>query len=342
MLSRVQKPFTISWRESRRPFALSCIVVMALSLLVLIAPGARAQAATELTALHAQDLRLAALADRMLVANRELCRTLMPVSGIIIHSRDQYGATPPADFVQAPVAVAAIVPGSPADLAGLQAGDGLRAIGGTELAAIPPPGEGPLRDAVFNHLASLPPSEPLELSVVRGGIELVLTLAPQAGCRALVEILTEDGRIARSDGRVIQLSLGFVADLSDEGLAASFAHELAHVVLEHRRRLSEAGVSKGFFAEFGSDRRRNRAAEVEADRLSVHLLANAGLDPRIGPRFWRSSEGRRADAGIFRSSIYPSPTRRAELLEEEIAGQLPLGTGPTMAAHLLALRDTAF
>jgi len=195
---------------------------------------------------------------------------------------------------------------------------------------------------VFEHVSQLPADEPVELLIAREDAELAVSLQPRAGCRALVEVLADDARIARSDGRVIQLSLGLASGMSDDALAASFAHELAHLILEHRRRLSAAGVSKGLFGEFGANRRRNRAAETEADRLSVHLLANAGLDPAIAPRFWRSEEGRRVDAGIFRSAIYPSPTDRAELMEKEIAEYLPQGRGPSWPAHLLALRDSAF
>ncbi len=315
---------------------------LALGLLCLSPHAARSQVQADLAALHAQDVRLAAVAERMLVANRDLCRELMPVSGMVIHSRDQYGAAVPHDLADALVGIAAVVPGSAAESAGLRAGDTLREIAGRQVADIAPPAEGPLRDAVFALLAALPPLQPLELLVARDGREFPVTLQPQTGCRALVEIIADTDRTARSDGRVIQLSYGLATGLSDDGLAASFAHELGHLVLEHRRRLSEAGVSKGFFGEFGADRRRNRAAEMEADRISVHLLANAGLDPRIGPAFWRSSEGRRVDAGIFRSSIYPSPAGRAEIMEKEIATHLPLGTGPTGASHLLALRDAPF
>jgi len=92
--------------------------------------GVTAQATEDLAVLHQQDLRLAIVAENMLVGNRTLCRALMPVSGIVIHSRDQYGSTVPQDFAATPVAIAVVVPGSPAEGAGLRAGDGLVAIAG--------------------------------------------------------------------------------------------------------------------------------------------------------------------------------------------------------------------
>jgi predicted Zn-dependent protease len=157
-----------------------------------------------------------------------------------------------------------------------------------------------------------------------------------------VEIRAADSLDARSDGRVIQVNYGLALAATDAELAVVFAHELGHLVLEHRRRLEAAGVEKGFFGEFGRNQRLNRQVEVEADRISVHLLANAGYDPAIAPAFWRSKLGRRAGGGILRSSTYPSAEGRARQLEREIADFLAGGSGPSWPGHLLARRDAPF
>jgi predicted Zn-dependent protease len=117
---------------------------------------------------------------------------------------------------------------------------------------------------------------------------------------------------------------------------------MGHLVLEHRRRLEAAGVKKGFFGEFGKNRRLNRQVEVEADQIAAHLLANAGYDAAIAPAFWRSRLGRRAGGGLFRSGTYPSPEARARLIEQEIAASLSGRAGPSLAAHLLSRRDVPF
>jgi predicted Zn-dependent protease len=65
------------------------------------------------------------------------------------------------------------------------------------------------------------------------------------------------------------------------------AHELAHNVLEHRRRREEAGVRSGMMGGLGRNARVFRAQEVEADRLSVYLLDRAGFDVDAAARFWR-------------------------------------------------------
>jgi Zn-dependent protease with chaperone function len=295
-----------------------------------------------MTALVEQDVRLAKIAERMLGANRELCRQHMPLTGLVLHSEDQYGRAAAGDaFANGRVAVAAVVPGSPAS-AMLAPGDAIAAIGPTRTDTLVAEGEAPLRDKAFELLAEQPDGAPLALTVTRGGREQAVTIDVPTGCRALVEIRATSGINARSDGRVIQVNYGLAAEATDDELAVVFAHEMGHLVLEHRRRLSSAGVEKGFFGEFGRNQQLNRQVEVEADRIAAHLLANAGYDPAIAPRFWRSSLGRRAGGGLLRSSTYPSAEARAQLIEREIAEYIGAGAAPTWPGHLLARRDAPF
>lgn len=300
-----------------------------------------AQSGDAVGVLLAQDARLAAISERLMGANRELCRRLMPTAGFVIHSRDQYPAgAGQAQFTNGSVAIATVVADSPAGRE-LRAGDGLVAIGSTRMATLRADAEtgAPLRDAAFAALADQPADAPLTVTIARAGTEHVVKLPGRPECRALVEIASGNGLDARSDGRVIQISYGLAAAASDEQLAVTFAHELAHVVLEHRRRLEAAGVVKGFFGELGRNQQLNRQVEVEADRMSVHLLANAGYDPRIATQFWRSPLGRRAGRGILRSSTYPSAEARAQLIEREVVEYLGAGAAPTWPGHLLSRRD---
>ena len=62
-----------------------------LALALLLPAQSRAQEANRTTALWAQDLRLATVAERIMAANAHLCRTTMPLTGMILHSADQYG-----------------------------------------------------------------------------------------------------------------------------------------------------------------------------------------------------------------------------------------------------------
>lgn len=293
-------------------------------------------------ALLVQDVRLATIAERLLAANRELCRQHMPLTGLVLHSRDQYRASVAGDaFANGRLTVGALVPGSAASAA-LSPGDAIAVIGGTRTEGLVAEGDAPLRDSAFALLAEQPGGAPLSLVVVHDGREQALMLDVPIGCRALVEIRSVSGLNARSDGRVIQINYGLATEATDDELAVIFAHEMGHLVLEHRRRLSSAGVEKGFFGEFGRNQQLNRQVEVEADRMSAHLLANAGYDPAIAPRFWRSSLGRRAGGGLLRSSTYPSAEARAQLIEREIAEYIGAGAEPTWPGHLLARRDIPF
>lgn len=308
-----------------------------------IAQQVSAQPASPLGSLLQQDSRLAAVAERLLTANDRLCRAKMPLTGMVLHSRDQYrdGIAGQA-FANGPIAVSVVVPGSPADAAGIEPGDGIAAIGSHRTSELRREGEAPLRDSAFDLLAEQPPGEPLSITIARDGREERLSLPARPGCRALVEIRAESEPRARSDGRVIQLNYGLAAAATDEQLAAIFAHELGHLVLEHRRRLSSAGVDKGFFGEFGRNQQLNRQVEIEADLISVHLLANAGYDPAIAPAFWRTPLGSEASGGILHSRTYPSADARARLLEREIHDYLGGGIAPTYPGHLLSLRDEPF
>jgi len=315
-------------------------LLAALLTLLALAGPARAQTAEDLSA---QDLRLARIADAMLVANARLCRQTMPVTGMILHSADQYGEGAQPLFANGPLALATVVPGSPAEQAGLRANDGIIGISGREVSAMRPSGDNHLREVAFFDLASLPEDSTVDLVISRSGEQFAVSLAAPRGCRSLVEILVADGPNARSDGRVIQLQYAFAASLTDEQIAVVLAHELAHTVLEHRRRKEAAGIDNdSIMRHVGRNQQVNRQAEVEADRLSVHLLANAGYDPAIIADFWRSPEGEEAGGGTMPSFVYPSQAARSDIAAREIAMYLPLRQGPTWPGHLLALRDRAF
>jgi hypothetical protein len=316
--------------------------------LLLLVPAAMPEQAyaqnpdESLRLLQKQDRRLARVAAPILQANARLCTSTMPLTGLVLHSRDQYRDSAASLFANGQLAVAAVVPSSPAARAGLQAGDGIESIAGIPVATLDRPEENPFRDAALDVLARQPADEPLEFGIRREDRLETRTLVPEPACRILFEILAERDLNARTDGRVLQISYGMADGLSDEGLAVVFAHELAHVVLHHRKRLEAAGVRKGLLGEIGKNQQRNRQVEVEADRLTPHLLANAGLDPNLAVGFWLSDEGDSIDGGLLPNLAYPTRSARADLIEREIAQYLPARTGPTWPGHLLARRDMPF
>jgi Zn-dependent protease with chaperone function len=308
-----------------------------------VAAPAAAQTA-ELEALREADLRLAGTFGQLVTANAALCATTMPWSGLVVHTLGQYAreVRPAARQVfgfERPVAVEAVVPGSPAAAAGVLANDAIVAINGE-----PVPGEaadGPassaLRDTVERRLAALPPGAAITLRVMRTGETRDLTVVPRPACRSRFEVVPGTGQFAQTDGETIQIATGGLEGLSPEGEMVRLAHELSHIVMRHRVRLEAAGVSKGMLSEFGRNLRLNRQAESEADLLSVHLLYNAGADPLIAAQFWEG-DGKRFSYGIFRHRAYPSASRRAAALRAE-AARIPPGAERPWTPPLVATRD---
>jgi hypothetical protein len=283
----------------------------------------------QLRVLQALDAGLASVATQLVVSNAALCRDLMPVTGLSLHARNQYpdalaGPVAAVFGFPAPLAVSAVVPGSPADRAGIRANDGV--LTADEL--VPPAADTDgkpdtlVRDGFEAALAIRPATAPMVWRIRRGEQVQERTLTPLPGCRARFEVVPGQALIARNDGQLIQLSAGYVGTLSRAALAVIVAHELAHSVLLHRERLVAAGVSKGLLAEFGRHGRLNRQVEREADRLTVYLLRNAGFDPNSAVQFWEGPDGKRG-GGLLRSRTHDSSTVRAKLIRAELAAMPP-------------------
>lgn len=296
------------------------------------------------TAVRTVDARMANIGWRLATANAALCRELQPAPGFQLHAIDQYGGDVQADARAAfgfarPVQVEAVVPNSPAARAGVAADDALLAVDDTVL---PTPGPGAAdtsatRDAAQTLVAARPAAAALRLTLERGGVRRSVTVPASPGCRSAFEVLLGPGLKASSDGRVVQVSVRFFERFNDEAIAAIVAHELSHTILRHRVRLEAAGVKWGIRAEFGRNARLFRRTEEEADRLSVHLLRNAGYDPQAAVRFW-SGDGGKLDGGMFRSATHPGAKDRAAALIAEIATLPPRGE-PDFVPAVLATRD---
>jgi hypothetical protein len=295
--------------------------------------------------LAAQDLVLAQVGLRLATANVALCDEQMPGTGLVLHALAQYPQAmhPAAQRVfgfESPLAIAAIVPASPAAAAGLNPGEGIVTLAGLAVPqeqATDAPASSALRDRFENALIALPAHAALALETTTHEKPRAVTIQPVPACRARFEVITGNSWLARSDGTIIQVSSRFLAQFSADEVAVVVAHELAHGILRHRRRLAAAGVSKGLFAEMGRSGRLNRRVEAEADRLSVHLLRNAGYPADLAPRFWRM-RGKEMSWGLVRSRNYASPEDRARAMEAEIAA-LPANPPAVHAPPLLATRD---
>lgn len=293
--------------------------------------GANASESTRSETLSMMDSRVLKVGHRLSTSNAHLCPATMPGLGLMMHSRDQYSRAKEKVRValfphQGLLAVQSVLSGGPADLAGVSPNAGIVGINQWIPRDIEN-GSGQIRLQAHAHLASLPTDQPIMLHWIsndplqpqfqRTRVQQT-QIEPVPACAVLIEVVASRKRFARSNGPIIQISSTFVGLIDDEQLAVVIAHELAHTSLQHRKQLEAANVGTGIFAEFGKSGGLKREAEIEADRVSLQLLQNAGYDPAIGPKFWRSKIGKKSSGGLFRKRYYPSAKKRAKLMDKEI------------------------
>jgi hypothetical protein len=262
--------------------------VLALVLLVLSLPGAAGSAGqerTRLTAFVGAVERVTDVAWRLRTANAELCGGRARWShGIAagtvwdLPSGIQAAAETVLGFDDR-MRVLAVAKGSPAALAGIRAGDVVAAIDGQPMGTKPSVAQ--LRVALDK--ATLV----LEL---RGGDGLTrpLSLDGRRACDVDAQVLEKFLTSAAPSPNAATLAIPMLVHAdTDDDLAFLLAHDLAHVLLDHFRRKSDANAAGPVIGTLlfgspigGNPLMRPFAAEqeVEADILTVHLMRRAGYD----------------------------------------------------------------
>lgn len=291
--------------------------------------SAAAPPQTRVDRLRDSDLRIARVAYRLSVANRELCRNVLaPQLGFVVHGLEQYD---PADREEAARAFAlgpnpgvmAVVEGSPADSAGLRAGDQLLFVNGRDLGSGDrAAGAAPTRALVERArqiLAEEMARGAAFLRISRAGIARDMQFAAELGCPALVELVPGEDVNAWADGARIVVSAGLLARCAtDADLALVIGHELAHNLLRHGRKPSPAARDAALFSllpeigPIGSSER-----EEEADRLAVRLAGAAAYDLGGAEAFLGGLL--KAEAGDAAIATHSRPARRLALLRAVIA-----------------------
>lgn len=318
--------------------------LLLIMLLAAVAPSAAAQVTADpalFEGFRAGFMRVATTGFRLSTANAPLCDRHEPGHGVQIHTLDQYPAAARAAVVRhfrfaGPVAVAAIVPGSPADQAGLRADDSIIAFGGVRFA---PQGDGPPSTdrlvAFWASVAALPPTAPIRVELSRDGTPLTLTIQPVAACRTRYELAITSALEASANGEMVRISSGYYDAFDAELVAVAIAHELAHNILRHRERLKAVGAEFGLLSGFGRNMGFFRQVELQADTLAVHLLARAGYPADLASRF-RQHPVAKARSGMFQSPSHPHWRDRLRVALAQEARIAASGPG----APFVAERDT--
>lgn len=262
-----------------------------------------------------QDLRLATVSHRIASANAPFCKRLERNPGWVLHDERQYPdrETARAAFaLKLPVSVAAVVPAGTADKASIQAGDGLAGMNDGIWVwnqEVMHKQSAKRIEGVQSEIRKAFTEGPVELEVESSHGPRRVVLDPPLSCASRFWVDARSNLDAGADGEGVRITEGLMAFVGadDDELAAVVAHELAHNLLAHRERLSKT-------------KRRTKeilATEIEADRLSVWLMANAGYDPKAALRF-AERYGRKTGLGIFSAGTHLRWKNRVKVMQAEI------------------------
>jgi Zn-dependent protease with chaperone function len=263
-------------------------------------------------------LRVATIGYRLASTNVALCPHHVMATGLILHDLSAYdrklrGAVASQLALGDGFGIRAIIPGSPAQRAGLQPGDELVAMDGKDLRSFRP--DLILATASFSRteafstaLAQSLETHGVELRALRDGEPLTVRLDPQPACDVQFTVEHAKGTDAWTDGRYVAVTDSLAQLLDDDELAFAIGHEVAHVALQHpsrpRRPFAAIGIGSG----------RIRAEEAAADRLAVHFMDSAGYRTDGAARMF----GTLANSGGMSFSLtHPSTKARIAAVTRE-------------------------
>jgi hypothetical protein len=289
-------------------------------------PGREAEAAGS-TTLRRDDLRVGLVAYRLALAGSALCPERFPLTGLLYHHLAEYE---PADRrlmtarygLDRGPGVLTVMAGTPAERAGLVAGDVLLAVNGRPLptgasVAAEPKREKwrRLADEAEDEIETALRQGPADLRVLREGREIPLRLGSIPACLGRVRLARSTQVNAFATGRSVVMTVAMLGFLrNDDELAVVLGHELSHNIFHHRAIRSEEGILRGLGIKPSAVWKREEAA----DRFGLRLMAAAGYDLDAAIPFWRRYLGKYDwFPQIFRS--HPSLGARERIAAEEIA-----------------------
>lgn len=279
-------------------------------------------AQASLLALQRDDQRVADTAWRIASRNSDSCLKLWAALGVSLQHISQYE---PAYRAAGQAAfglddnypsILAVAEGSPAAAAGLKPNDTLRAVNSADVASNSKEQTTTASyDAVSAAMAALealPEQKAAILSIERGGQRLDVSVTPENVCRSRVELAPGNALNANANGLVAQISGRLVNWVeSDDELALVIAHEMAHNLMGHPKKLSEKSSLSGLATSLGISGRAHRQMELEADRMGIIMAASAGYNYKIAPDFWARLNSN-APLASFLATSHPTTRARRE------------------------------
>lgn len=259
-----------------------------------------------------QEQRLADISFPILRGAVPLCgEDVEPRGGFAVENLDAYDEdwrepARAAFDIDSRLQVTTIASGSPADEAGLKAGDVL-----VQLAGEPAPvGEKATTDLAERLRESIAKDRPLSLAAERDGSRVSLTITPTEICDYPTRVLPVSELNAYADGKGIFLTSSMMRFADDHELSVIVAHELAHNAMDHIEKrkkntllgaivgavldvaisgatgYSTGGVYTSELAESGA-KAFSQDFETEADYVGLYAMALTGVPLEGAPRLWR-------------------------------------------------------
>jgi hypothetical protein len=283
------------------------------------------------TTLRAADARVAAVAYRLATGGAKECPASYPLTGMLLHHLAEYDDKGRRIQIERyrldrGPGVLTVLADSPADRAGLVAGDVLLSVNGAAFAdPVAMAAESSPRNwrrmvqASEHQLEQALRQGPAHLKVLRHGRELDLSLGSVPGCPLRVRLAYDRQLNAfAKDGYVVLTTAILDLVRNDDEMAIVIGHELAHNLLGHKERLEAMKVPTGLLRGFGKNAARVKATEAEADRLGLRLSWAAGYDPRAAIGFWDRFY-KVVPSGLPIFQTHPGLSARKRLVEEVVA-----------------------
>jgi len=230
-----------------------------------------------------------------------------------------------------------VIPDSPADKAGMQAGDKFISVNGWSV----PIGQ----DAAVALIEKLDEYKDSGGAILftahRDGKEIEYSVTPEQVCNYKLEVKQDNSINAYADGEKVVMHSGIMDFFrTDEELALIVSHEIAHNSMEHikaKKKNQLVGGALGFLVDLaaaagGVDTRgeftkmgMNQGAlaysvdfEKEADYVALYLMALADYEIDNAADFWRRMAVKNPDS-ITISTTHPTSPERFVGIEKSIA-----------------------
>lgn len=312
MLCIEYTPFLRSFRTNFRHGLSLCVAAFAMVAVPFPAARLAAQNQAWPVRLKQDMVRLGSIEWRLRRAAENSCESVAADIGITIDDRRAYDRkdwpllATSIGLLEDPV-VTSVVADGPAARAGLRAGDAIVAVGGQSVATIIERRKaGPLvAEALIAEIAGASggASAAVPLAVRRKAETLQYRVQPVRHCAARLVLVTDRSVDAHSDAQNVAISTGLMAFArSDDEIALAAGHELAHIILKHRK---GGGISA------------RRLMEDDADSLGLRLMHCAGYDARRGLGLFLRL-GKNDWLGFLRAPTHRSFAKRVARLQAEL------------------------